>query len=69
MKILRLPHVLELTGLSRSTLYLYMQKQEFPPQVKLGARAIGWVEDEVIAWIGKRVEIRNTDTKINCQPY
>ena len=69
MKILRLPHVIALTGLSRSTLYLYMQKQQFPNQVKLGPRAIGWVEDEVVEWMRARIEIRNADTKIKSLFY
>ena len=59
MKILRLKQVLELTGLSRSTLYLYIQKQQFPSQVRLGEKIVGWVEDEVIDWIRGRIQFRN----------
>ena len=63
MKILRLRQVIDLTGLSRSTLYLYMQNQQFPIQVRLGPKIVGWVEDEVIDWIRGRIQFRNTDTK------
>ena len=63
MKILRLRQVLELTGLSRSTLYLYIQNQQFPSQVRLGPKIVGWVEDEVSNWIGERIQIRNSETR------
>ena len=63
MKILRLKQVLELTGLSRSTLYLYIQKQQFPSQVRLGEKIVGWVEDEVIDWIRGRIQFRNGAVK------
>lgn len=59
MKILRLRQVLEITGLSRSTLYAYIQKAEFPGQVKLGPKRVGWIEDEVIGWIKERIRFRN----------
>ena len=53
-RILRLPEVLELTGLSKSTLYRRMAVEEFPQQVKLGGagcRTVGWLENEVYAWM------------------
>jgi prophage regulatory protein len=50
-KILRLPAVMELTGLSRSSIYLRVAQGTFPKQVSLGARAVGWRESDVEAWI------------------
>ena len=53
-RILRLPEVLALTGLSKSTIYRLMPVGEFPQSVKLGGsrgRAVGWLESEVYAWI------------------
>lgn len=43
------------TGLSRSTIYLYIQNGEFPKPVPLGPRAVGWLESEVSEWIAGRV--------------
>ena len=40
-RIYRLPQVMELTGLSRSSIYLALSKEEFPQPVKIGRRAIG----------------------------
>jgi len=58
IKILRLPSIIELTGLSRSTIYLRISKNEFPAPVSLGGRAVGWVEDDVNQWLAEKVEAR-----------
>ena len=54
--ILRRPQVEARTGLSRSTLYQYIQDGLFPRPVSLGARAVGWLESEVNAWIAARAK-------------
>jgi len=54
MKILRLTAVMEMTGLPRSTIYLYMKQKVFPLQVKLGVRSVGWLEEEICSWIEER---------------
>jgi prophage regulatory protein len=46
-KILRLPQVLDITGLSKWTIYDRVKRGTFPRQVKLGKWAVGWYEDEV----------------------
>jgi prophage regulatory protein len=53
--ILRLPAVKARTGLARSTIYERIARNEFPTQVKLGARASGWIEAEVNAWLERRI--------------
>jgi len=54
-KILRLPTVKDLTGLSRSTIYLRITKNEFPAPISLGGRAVGWVEADVNAWLSEKI--------------
>lgn len=49
-KIYRLPEVMSLTGLSRSSIYLRISVEEFPKPIKIGRRAVGWPEDSLIAW-------------------
>ena len=56
-KILRLPNVLDRTGLSRSTVYLRVTEGRFPRPVSLGARAVGWIETEVEEWIARQIEV------------
>jgi prophage regulatory protein len=57
-KILRLPDVMDATGLKRSSIYAYVQKNAFPQPIRLGERAVGWKSDEVDAWIEQRSEMR-----------
>lgn len=54
-KFLRLPVVIERTGLSRSTIYEMMDRDEFPRPVKIGARAIAWPNERLEAWMAERV--------------
>ena len=54
--LVKLPAVLNATGLSRSTLYARVKIGEFPAPVKLGERAIAWRVESVRAWIAQRIE-------------
>lgn len=56
--IIRLRRVMERTGLSRSSIYARIAEERFPAPVRLGARAVGWVEGEVEAWIRSKIEAR-----------
>lgn len=57
-KIIRLPAVKEITGLSRSSIYLRMSNGEFPRSISLGtnSRAIGWLEADIEQWLDERIE-------------
>tara|TARA_R110001583_G_scaffold80266_2_gene215811 strand:- start:296 stop:484 length:189 start_codon:yes stop_codon:yes gene_type:complete len=52
-KIIRLPEVKNITGLSRSSIYLRMSNGQFPQSISLGDRAIGWLEADVNEWLKK----------------
>ncbi|WP_264878089.1 helix-turn-helix transcriptional regulator [Vibrio agarivorans] len=54
-KIIRLPQVIEETGLSRSTIYLRMSNGEFPQSISLGDRAVGWVAADIELWLEERI--------------
>lgn len=56
--ILRRDAVERLTGLPKSTLYAKVAAGEFPKPIKLGARAVGWLEHDLIAWQARRIEAR-----------
>jgi prophage regulatory protein len=53
--ILRLPAVLRERGRSRSTHYLDIQQGLFTKPVALGARAVGWPEQEVATLNAARI--------------
>jgi prophage regulatory protein len=58
--ILRLPMVCQATGLRRSMIYQLEAEQRFPNRIKIGVRAVGWIESEVQAWLAQRIaESRN----------
>ncbi|NIC39427.1 AlpA family transcriptional regulator [Halomonas desiderata] len=62
MKLIRLKEVMDRTGLGRSTVYKYMNLGLFPKPIKLGTRAVAWVESEVVAWIQLGIECRDSES-------
>jgi prophage regulatory protein len=56
-RILRLPEVKANVGLSRSTIYLRIEEGSFPKPISLGARAVGWLESDIEAWVSKQVDL------------
>lgn len=54
--ILRRPEVETRTGLSRSSIYLRCSQKNFPAPIRLGGRAVGWLESEIEAWLQLQVE-------------
>jgi prophage regulatory protein len=51
LKLLRLPEVVQVTGLPRGTVYWKLKRGEFPKPVKIGPKAVAWRSDQVQAWI------------------
>ena len=56
LQIIRLPQVCSVTGLRRSMIYQLEADQGFPKRIKIGIRAVGWIESEVQAWVAQRIE-------------
>lgn len=55
--IIRLKELVALTGLSRSTIYDKQNPKSprfdpsFPKKIHLGARAVGWFQEEIEVWL------------------
>lgn len=62
-RVLRLPQVCHRVGLCRSMIYRLESEGRFPRRIKLGLRAVGWIESEVEAWIRERAERSRNDTR------
>lgn len=62
VRILKLKEVLTRTGLGKTTLYMLISNGDFPQQIPLGLRAVGWLESEIDAWILGKIESRNRVT-------
>lgn len=58
MRFIKLKEVINITGLSRSTVYKFITDNKFPKSVSLGDRAVAWVEDEVTDWMEARLAER-----------
>jgi prophage regulatory protein len=54
-QVLRLPEVKTLTGLSRSSIYVFVKRGDFPRPFRLGRKAIGFLRVEVEEWVAGRV--------------
>ena len=54
-RILRRAEVQARTGVSRSGIYAAIKSKTFPAPVKLGVRAVGWLESEIDGWIDERI--------------
>jgi prophage regulatory protein len=60
-RIIRLRAVMQLTGLSRSSIYALVRSGAFPAPVKLGQRASGWVHQEVDQWLEQLKSVRDAN--------
>ena len=59
-RVLRLPEVRKLIGLGRTSIYERMKQSSeyydptFPEPIKVGERAVGWYEKDVLRWVAAR---------------
>ena len=52
--LLRMPTVMRLTGLARSTIYKMIAEQKFPTPVRIGTRAVAWRHTDLERWSAAR---------------
>ena len=53
-RLLTLREVTAATALSRSAIYALMAESRFPKPIRVGTRAVRWIEDEVADYIASR---------------
>lgn len=58
IRIIKIPEVLERCALSRATLYRLLERGEFPVQVRLSMRSVGFYEHEVNQWLAERIRVK-----------
>ena len=54
--LIRLPEVLKRTGFGKAWIYRLISEGRFPAPVKIGVRAVAFVESEVEEWIQSVIE-------------
>jgi predicted DNA-binding transcriptional regulator AlpA len=65
-QILKMPEVIKVTGLARSTIYKLISENRFPKQIKLTSFSSGWLQSEIDSWVSERIAIsRNEEVVIN----
>ncbi len=52
--LLRLPTVIQATGLGRSTIYKLVAEEKFPAPVRLTSRAVAWRRGDIEQWTSER---------------
>lgn len=60
-RIIRQPMVLKTFGISKSTLFNRINDGLFPPSIKLGGRACGWLDSEIQAVLSALVANQTQD--------
>jgi prophage regulatory protein len=53
-KIDRLPEVIRICGLKRSTIYRLVKLRRFPSPIKVSDRLVGWAHSDIVGWIEKK---------------
>ena len=54
MNILRINEVKNITSMSNSTIYELIKTNKFPRPKRIGKRAVGWLENDIQAWLDSR---------------
>ncbi|MFZ9115024.1 MAG: helix-turn-helix transcriptional regulator [bacterium] len=54
-RLMRLPQVKSMTGLSKSTIYSLMAEGSFPKQIKIGPRLVAWTDSDIQQWIAHQI--------------
>lgn len=60
--LIRLPEVQRRIGYSKAWIYRLMAEQRFPSSIKIGTRAIAFIESEIDEWISERIESSRSQT-------
>lgn len=58
-RFIRLPEVIHLCGLSRSTIYDLISREAFPKQISIGGKNVAWAQSEITAWMVDRISERD----------
>ena len=53
-RLLRLPQVMQQTGQKKTMLYELQKVGSFPMRIQITSNSVGWIEEEVNAWITER---------------
>ncbi|HDL6623495.1 TPA: AlpA family phage regulatory protein [Yersinia enterocolitica] len=58
IRLIKVPEVLKRCAMSRATLYRLLERGEFPVQVRISQRSVGFYEHEVNQWLAERIRVK-----------
>lgn len=53
--LIRIREVQRRTGYSKAWIYRLLKEERFPASIKIGSRAIAFIESEIDEWINQRI--------------
>ena len=54
-RLLRIKDVVQITGLSRSSIYKFIEEGKFPKQIYLSQRTVAWSKADIDEWVQSRI--------------
>ena len=63
MKLIRIKEVMEITGMSRTSIYDMSHDGRFPKFVRLSQRSSAWIHEEVLLWVESKIAERNKNIR------
>jgi prophage regulatory protein len=64
MKFLTAKQVMDMTGLSRTSIWRLENAEKFPKRRQLGTRRIGWLESEIVDWMKSRATVDSGEVEV-----
>ena len=64
-RLIRIGEVIELCGLSRSSIWRLERRGQFPSRRKLAIRAVGWKRSELEVWLNSRAQANQQRPPMN----
>ena len=55
-RFLRLPEVAKMIGVSKGTIYNWMNDGTFPKSISLGPQIVVWLDSDVDKWMGDKLK-------------
>lgn len=55
-RIMRLKEVIRVCGISRSTIYLWMNQKRFPLSRRISSGLVGWNSEEIERWLSLQLD-------------
>jgi len=62
IKLIRLSAVINKTGYSKSWIYKLIRNKQFPQPIKIGSRAVAFIEGEIDEWIEMLISKSRNET-------